>query len=805
MASVQWIGKNTLTFTNVANGVPFVDILNTELDSMVVILPSLTTIYQMESLDKIIYRQTIGSTTIQKNYVIDNVNIEQITFDGTIKYKYTINCVSPEKMLQGIVLPNKTITQIIGYTRTCYNAMEKLRQLYCPNLSFSNNLEILLASKPYPEMQWNRNTLFEVFNSLLSIFGCCVKMYNFTTIDYINLSESGNAVDTTKLSTRERNMSSKNYASNIDIELANSVSNIKNTMETVPLSPRHESGIITTDNCKFMLPKPIYELERVNLVEETEIWIHYYTGTEETYTIDELDITKQVIEQSLYNLKKVATDTHILDDGEERKRNYFYYTIGDNSIDGLTYQERTLLGANAPPAYRCVITYAAIQYLLDNNLIENPERLDESLGTYFTVHLGGVAIDVRNILIRATFVSQDNSRFKVYKSIAPQNEYTQIDGQQDSFVDANYFGSREESIVNSMANTEEYRTGKLKSISDLEALGNYITVGTRKLVLWKREYSMYDDFILFKYYFSENYPNQNLNTLLTQRKRYTQIADASESMLRNELISKKFQFSRRSDGSTNIANYMMKINVRDIRNKHICRTVFLDSTKSHYFILNSINMKIGKSVLCTMKFLDNYAVGLKIDSVANAGGYTEKQVPYTDNYGEATSIEINFGAFEEANALYEEDYSLLEISRAYPETMDNNPSLDDAIDEFDMLLYKDNREQLQLNMQFSFINNDDGIIYDGFIELNPLIKERVETLQVFESNTQYIGNETAVMGTVNNNAVIQINNNRLTINNLSTGKLGIAIAYVKNNQTHIVCAFNKLSSVTQIVRWLVEF
>jgi hypothetical protein len=708
-------------------------------------------------------------------------------------------------MLQGIVLPNRTLTQLIGRTRTCFNAMEKLRQLYCPNLSFSNGLEILLASKPYPEMQWSRPTLFEVFNSLLSIFGCCVKMHNFTEIDYINLSEYGNAVDTTKLSTRERNMSSKNYASNLDVELTNSISSSKNTITTVPLSPRSESGIITTDNCKFILPKPIYELEKVILAEQVSVLIHYYTGTDEAHTIDDLDITSRIVEQSLYNIKKVATDNFILNEGNERKRNFFYYAIGSDSIEGLTYQERTLLGVNAPAAYKCAITYAAIQYLLDNNLIEYPTFLDESLGTYFDIRLGGEILEVRNILIIATYVSQDNSRFKVYKTIAPQNEYTQIDGQQDSFVDANYFGSREESIVNSMANTEEFRTGQAKEIGDLEAIGNYMTVGNRKLILWKREYSMYEDYILFKYYFSENYANQNLTTLLTQRKRWTQIASASESMLRNELISKKFKFARNSTGSTDIAIYLMKLTTVDKRTKHICRTLLSDNTHSHYFILNSLNMKIGKSVLCIMKFLDNYAVGLKIDSVANIGGYTEKQVPYTDNFGECTSIEINFGAYNEAITLYEDDYSLLEMSRAYPETADNSPTVDDAIDTYDVLLYKDNREQLQLNMQFSFISNDDGMVFDGFLELNPLLKESVQTLHVYEATTQYTGNETEVLGTINNNSAIQISNNRLSINNLNSWKLGVAITYTKGSQEVLVCAFNKPSSSTQIVRWLVEF
>jgi len=802
MAQITWQGVNTITFNNVAKGVPFTEILNTELDNQIFILPSESTIYRMESLDKITFRQTINGESIVKNYVIDDIHIEQVAFGSSPKYKYTIVCVSPEKMLQGITLPNRALTQLIGRTRTCFNAMEKLRQLYCPNLTFTASLEILLASKPYPEMQWNRPTLFEVFNSLLSIFGCCVKMHNFTQIDYINLSETRNPISVSKFATLEKRMASKNYASNLDIELTNGITSKVNTIETAPLCPHSETGIITTDNCKYVLSKPIYELKRVTVVQQVTLYIKYQTGTQDAFDIDDLDITKQIVEQSLYNVKEIGNNTFILDN-PNKKRCFFYYNIGGTTIDGLTYQEKTLFGTNAPVAYNCVLVKAATDYLIENELV-NPAMLDETLGTTFKVHIDREAIDIRNLLLRFEYVSQDDTRFKVYKSLAPQNEYSQFDGQQDAFVDADNFGTREEGIINSMANIEDYRTGKVSKPSELEALGDYITTGSKKLILWKREYSLFDDYIMYKYYFSENFANQNLSALLTQRKRYTQIADASESLLRNELVVKKFKLSR-TQYNTPLASYMMKLQTRDIRNKHIARTLYSDNTHSHYFILNSLNMKIGKSIVCAMKFLDNFAIGLKVDQTHIVGGYTEKQVPYTDNFGECDSIEINFGAYEAANELYEEDYTVLDIARAYPETTDDNPKLSDTIQTFNVLLYKDNREQLQMNLQFAFISGDDGFIYDGFVEMNPLIREQNKTFKVYESANEYTGNEAEVIGNVNDNATATIVGARITLSGLTSGTKGVALVYMDGTSPILMCAFNKQSSTTQIVRFLIEF
>lgn len=648
-------------------------------------------------------------------------------------------------------------------------------------------------------MQWNKPTLYEVFNSLLAIFGCCLEMNTFDVLTYKELAPNGSEVNESYLNGYESKMNMSNYASSLDAEVTNGITN-EYTIETPIISPRSKNGVLTTENCALILEKPIYLIKKALIKNPVSISYNAKEGTSEypagivAQDVYDLDIVEFIVEKTLYDLMLSIPDYLFEETGKQYKRNHLYYTTGDNEIGGLSYAESTLFGN---PSQTKSIDYiaqeVAYKWLVENYGVTDPSRTNAEIPP------------IRDILFQIEYTTQDTIRVKVHKADTPRNEYTQIDNQKDAFVDIDNFGKNEESVVNSMANKEVERTGICYNPNQLEELGNYILVGSKKYILYKREYQMYDDYILFKYYFSENYANQNLTSLLSQVKRYTQVADAKDSLLRIENISKKYKFTTgyanyQTDGFT--AYLMGQLAKADYRNKHISRSYLSDGTYTNYYILVSQNLKIGNSILCSMKFLDNYAVGYQIANTNSAGGYGEKQVAYCDNYGEATRIDINFGAYGDAQYQYEEDIPLINIARKYPETYNNQPELTDTIEKAELLVYKDNREQLQIGFQFSFLNSANGFFYDDFITLSPLLNKAVKQLKVYESNENYDGTETSVKGSLST-ASLNIINNRIMISGLNLTSKGVAIVLEEGNNVKLVCSFNK-SFGTNLDRYLIE-
>lgn len=66
MSQLRIEGTNVFTF-DISNGVPFTDVLNTELRSCLIVVPNVNAIYDIQPLDKAIYSQTINNVSIQKD------------------------------------------------------------------------------------------------------------------------------------------------------------------------------------------------------------------------------------------------------------------------------------------------------------------------------------------------------------------------------------------------------------------------------------------------------------------------------------------------------------------------------------------------------------------------------------------------------------------------------------------------------------------------------------------------------------------------------------------------------------------
>ena len=163
----------------------------------------------------------------------------------------------------------------------------------------SAELELLAMDRICPEMSFDRPNLKEVMNALLQSLDLIFYIDMVKSGDKyvyvikgLNPNIEGNPIDTSKLDRDVIQQSANYYASNLDIELTNSISN-KTTKTIQYLTPRTDDAILTSDNASLILQSPIYDIDKVEvnvgIIEFAEGIINKW-----------IDITDHIVEKSVY-------------------------------------------------------------------------------------------------------------------------------------------------------------------------------------------------------------------------------------------------------------------------------------------------------------------------------------------------------------------------------------------------------------------------------------------------------------------------------------------------------------------------
>ena len=222
-----------------------------------------------------------------KVMLVDTINETQTCVNPAI-YSYEITLFSLVKELEGVLLPNLSITQLftgekrkIGYYLQKYNNDYGLK--IRNNGSFINKYEFSTETLNYfnqfecPEMMWNAPTLREVFNDLMMVKDCIPYIDSDFKIKHLNLTEKKRNLENDQYINKiQSSRSSADYVSELKMNLVNVVQNnndkVKNTvtkMEFVPFTTR-DSYIMNTDNIVIKTRFPILKIKHLYMIIEGE-------------------------------------------------------------------------------------------------------------------------------------------------------------------------------------------------------------------------------------------------------------------------------------------------------------------------------------------------------------------------------------------------------------------------------------------------------------------------------------------------------------------------------------------------------
>lgn len=652
-----------------------------------------------------------------KYFVIDTWVEETISFNP-LKYNYTINLVSETIKLQKIVLPNITITHPIG--KEPKSIGQKLSE-YWRVYIYPQYPELIIDDMygdfdniSCPEGEYNRPTMFEVFNTILGKVNAVVKVENHM-IKYIKLDQYGKSINENKLYYNNDTQTIKDYANRLDIQVSNGISDKNSYSSLSGISVRASEGnaVINDDNMVIMLEKPIYDF--VDEFESVMVYFPYYDiiNNVEEHKIIGIDISDYIVEKAVYDTYKVSNSTSVL--GKGYKRGSLYYTRGQNTIEGLSFNESSFFGINLDIALINIIKHYLKTYISNTANIDFAES------------------QVRdNVLFKIYYKSQENYRFIVEK----ENDYnsTLIDNQTETQIDAYAFGKVEQDKLNRLGNKSQIITATYSHDEIIPELGDYIG----RYVLAEREIVYYKDYALFKGYLYKDYVRKNMYYGLNSRKRSTQIS--TESVVRNDVVNYDVTFELENTGLTEIARYLLQpISAsmipdeemggfigRDYREViNLCGVQTLKSSGEsiqgeNFLFLTPSVLTSSKSNILNFKFMDNYTAGIQTGEQIT-GGQKQNYIKYTDDYGEISNIIFLF--YAKAPYQFVENVQTQQELNQYKNIADKLPlvNLNEArtilgnsinVLSGSKLLYKDSRETISITANLNYKDSENVIIGD---------------------------------------------------------------------------------------------
>lgn len=649
-------------------------------------------------------------------YFLVDTWVETTVSFSPLKYNYDINLISETIKLQKVVMPNLTITQPIG--KEPKPIWKKLEEYWITYILPQYN-ELRLDASIYdlteqcPEEEFNRPTAFEVFNTLLGKVNGVIRVRN-NIIGFIRLDQYGKEIDESKLYYNNDTQTIKDYANRLDVQVANGVTESKNFSTIAAISVRggENEAVVNDDNMLILLEKEIYDIG-----DEAKIYAFVpYKITqngEEIKGVVKLDITENVVEKAVYDTYKVSTASDYV--GGRYKRNALYYTRGGNTIEGLGYNESTILGFSTWTAlYNIIRVKMKIQ--LGNAALPDFKETEIRKTVYFKIE----------------YKSNESFRFVVEK----ENDYkaTLVDNQTETQIDVLNFGKVEQDKLNRLGNKNQIITATYMYDEITPKLGDYIG----RYVLAQTEVVYYKDYCLFKGYLYKDFVRKNMYYGLNSKKRSTQIA--TESVVRNDVFNYDVTFHLERQADDPFIRYvLMPLSVSGYPDMEsfegydyyeypkycIFESYYYEANEpilkdengeNYHIILTPSSFICGKSNVIQFQFMDNFSAGIKLSGEIT-GGTKQEYVPYTDNYGEFDGLD--FAIYTNKSKEFVENATTKEQLESYREFSKDLPMLRDSNRKMfqgnwllsqSKRLYKDNRETLAITLNINYKDSENVIV-----------------------------------------------------------------------------------------------
>lgn len=662
-----------------------------------------------------------------------------------------------------------------------------------------------------PDFTLNSPNLRDVLSKLMISKDRIPYVYN-NVIYAMDITKRRQEFNTANVNWISASRSSSNHADNLRTNYINALSQ-ENTCRNVEfLGFRNSSNsLMTIDNMRLETKFPIYKINK--------IYMCYYKKIKE-YTINSnggISTEKMFLcKQDITPLVKLNSERNLLSQdwnkfGEDKpssveemsqyKMCTIGYDIGSNFIDGwgtkYTYPKgwwdiKKSYVQNIFEQLDSLYPYGvySYNYLLDsdknsvlmfqqNGTLENVispfsnEKIQNEMGEWVNwidniVEDLTVRKNVKDaIKLKSFFFIIDYTAFYngsiIHSKDYSESEITMNDNQSSSLALLEIDGLSQKEKINRFGNKGYVIPARYTDVSELQPLGSVLKLDdSDDIIIYHREYSIYENYILCTYYGMHDYVLKNYFTSVYAKHRPYNLMSYGESVYRSE---NKKMFLFLSKDKIYFENENIKFNFSNLKNgdykeklllncfypsedlKYIIEKDSENKINYGYFIFDNkkyvtdINCFVsGHSMCFNLKMYDNVSMGNYISDYMPEFDYTnvkndftgsvqewyinvdDKETGFVENVGiyvchvdQSEYFDDKVQGFSEKKVeqIYEKIFKLPFIQENYDETnvIGNNFNIN-----------KDNKELIDMTFQIEPITNDNNIVFSQwFMKLNDFI------------------------------------------------------------------------------------
>ena len=704
---IKWYNHKATSSQQFAikDGFVFNDDLSEQLDSATIVLNKQAKGLAFEPFDIVeIYINNSLFTTM----LIDSVVATQIAFTTDL-YDYTLTLMSNTKRLERVIIPNCSFTKPKGVEAiTLAKAIEILLEDYSPKyltqsntyaqlFTLSSSAKTILENTKCPDIYIGRGTLRTAIDKVLSVINAICNVNAYNQIDFIDLNERKNAVDTSKLNYINDNQASTDYANNLDNVYTNVIGNLNKDSKNYTAITEYlgfrtqDEAILTTENALLKTNYPIYDIKSITF--SGILTIEIGSGNYIKYTYDgkgpyyfnigssisnfyyEITTLQGVIEEDNYNtlsyydkkgyarFKRGSNNIYgLLDNAWYNSSAYktqLVFLIARGILEDVSQLVKGTVKTNFENSIKSVQSITTVDW--DKvNIYQGLYVVDTATSKIYEQTIGGLGQNITDFtaeylqraMFKLEYYSQvDNVRAKSGKYL-PEGDVSNeiVDNPSESYVDIDQQGKLFNQKCNRLGNRVKNIMGRYTQMSDLPQLGDYID----NFVVIHREITIFDTFILLNATMTENFVNINYFTGINARKRSWQIVNSSEAF-NKQIIDKYYcelSFSYKTgadiiDKFTSCVNLPYNLFASPLTDyeidpvKHLTVEGFYDKpqedgsylSNQYYHYELELNSYITGNSLI---FHSDFYDNYSV-GIANdgsiTGGYKQTWLPYVDKYG----------------------------------------------------------------------------------------------------------------------------------------------------------------------------
>lgn len=748
------------------------------------------------------------------NFNYDRLNAKEFD-GNKIYYNYTIELFSETKKLETIQLPNISITQpaefgnrktISGKVKTVWFYLEQFVDMYNPLIkvlgnykdengkiswtyqkkyTLDENLKSIFENVYAPSFSLNNPNLRDILTQLMNVKDI-IPYVQDNVIKGLDISKTYGNFNKKGITKISGSRTSENHCDGLKRTYNNALSQ-ENTCKTVEfLSFRNsDSSIMTLSNMRIETRFPIYKINKIHLCYYKKGYVSKHVGSQkDAVFLCKQDITplvklnaeRQLLNQDWSQLH-IHNEPKSIEDMAKYKMCTVGYDIGSRYITGW-YDKYSYLNSNIAWWNKEATNLENIVTLLDKiyplgiyyrKYFENiggmtdsdafyPNKSDQGFfGNYINPFDGGNIpndnyFSVDTVGLKGLFFIVEYEGFFngtiIHSKDNARNDIIMNDNSSSSLTVLEKDGLFQKEKVNRFGNEAVVIWARYDNINDLQNIG---TKFEDDVIIYHREYAVYDNFITATYYGTKDYVLKNYFTTVFSKHRPYNLLSYEESVIRAEnrkmfLIFSKDELFYENENKifdfdiTKILSFFTQ-NPAISQDKNFLS--YPDKINYGYLTVkgekyaSDINTFVSGNSLCfNISMYDNVSGGVYIsvrepDIVALGDTKEDYSGSIQDWYLTVDNVETGF--LEKAGFYFSHKMTddFFENSIA---VTDENTTIDDIIDKIrseiyskifflPKIIYKDTEEINKIGAEFT-INKDNKEVIDMTYQIEPISNDK---------------------------------------------------------------------------------